>query len=359
MKKTLLFAICIAGFSFFGMSQVSIFDYDIASIGASFTQRSDTTPIVLPGTAGTGKVWDFSGLVNQKTTLITAVDPLTLPYGARFVGANIALHEDASINNYYFRKEAYGVVTLGLSMDFIGTGDTVCMIFSNPDTMITFPSVYGTSFKSNVYGNTKSPVNMHIDTVIMGTSYVVPVDSVRIIHHATKTTEMDAEGSLTLSTGTVNALRQITYETSIDSAYGYVNFAPLTGWYYFQSYTDTVTQFIWWTKYAGNAIVRMDFDSTSGNATRVDWLHIPNLGITTESALGEPQVYPNPAQSVINVMGTAQTEICLYNQLGALVLSTTATGQPQEINVESLPRGLYFVRTMNNNNYTSSRVVLQ
>jgi hypothetical protein len=359
MKKVVLSLVFLASMSLTAFCQVSIDESDISSIGAAFNQKTDTMPTVTPGNAGTGQTWNLSALNSHVSTTINVVAPLTLPRGNRFTTANLAL-TDGTINNYFFNKSNESVVAVGLTMDMMNTGDTICVIFDQPDTMITFNSVYQTEFYCYVHGDTKSGIDMLIDTTIMGNPVQIPVDSARIKHHAWKHSIMDGEGSLTLPNGTVDALRQSTYETTIDSVMAFVNFPPyLNGWYFYQSFSDTISQFIWWTKYAGNAIVSMDYDSNSMSVKKVEWLYVNNLGIRTDQALNESSVYPNPANSNLTVKSTAVVASAVLCDLtGKVIWSDTPAANTFNVPVSTISNGLYFLNLRDEQGNLESRKVM-
>jgi len=360
MRKILLLSLFVLTFSLQGFSQITLYDYDFASGVATFDQRTDTLPGVTPGPAGALQNWDFSGLASHDTTYYNTVVPASLPYGSVFPGATIALKETGSVNTFFFKNSAESIITIGLATDYMNTGDTICLFFNDPDTMLTLPSTFNSDFFTYVNADTKSRTHILIDTVVMGNPVQVPVDSVRIIHHSVKNSVIDAWGNLTLPNGTVPALRQLTHETSIDSVYAFINFPPfMTGWNYYQSFTDTATQFIWWTKYAGNAIVTLDYDSTLSAVVRAKWLYISNLGMSPVSNLSDFQVYPNPAQTQLNILGEQGYDIILYNSIGQALLRTTTTGQPQILDVSDLPRGMYVIQQNSPEGVKTDKVILQ
>ncbi len=64
-------------------------------------------------------------------------------------------------------------------------------------------------------------------------------------------------------------------------------------------------------------------------------------------------VYPNPAHTQINITGLNQvTAITLSNQLGQIVSSTTVDGLQHSIDVSTLPKGVYFLKTEGNKGAT-------
>ena len=75
------------------------------------------------------------------------------------------------------------------------------------------------------------------------------------------------------------------------------------------------------------------------------------LGIGKNTKSNDLKIYPNPAQSILNLDFNAdkgqQIEIKIYNSMGVLVMQkleiSTGDKQTSSVNIESLPRGVYFV----------------
>ena len=311
---------------------------DIASIGDVMDQRSDTIPIPGPGSAGASQTWDLSNLGSDVTKAISAVDPLTLPCGNRFTLANIALSEPDLLTNYFFSKTASGIANVGFTMDYLENGDTVCVIMTTPDTMVTFPSTYNTSFVSNAFGDTKS----HIDFVWS----VFQVDSARIKHIVHKSSVIDGWGTLILPNGSLPALRQCMHQTTIDTAWAYV--ASLGGWQFYTAQFDTIDQFIWWANDIGTAIVKMDFDSSSMSATNVDWLYKSGSGTQPYSGNFDINIFPNPVSNQVSIQTQLPYESgTIYDITGNVVMAFPyLSGQTKTINVNMLSDGIYFLKLL-------------
>ena len=60
-----------------------------------------------------------------------------------------------------------------------------------------------------------------------------------------------------------------------------------------------------------------------------------------ETEAGKVKVYPNPASETLRIDGLEADEIQVYNALGQLVKVVRGTN---EVNVNSLPEGLYLLR---------------
>jgi len=80
-----------------------------------------------------------------------------------------------------------------------------------------------------------------------------------------------------------------------------------------------------------------------------------------ESLLTNVQIYPNPANNLINVVLTnyENSEIIIYNTLGIKVLKEELSTSNQEINIENLPTGLYLIKIKNGNYIISEKLIKQ
>lgn len=69
-------------------------------------------------------------------------------------------------------------------------------------------------------------------------------------------------------------------------------------------------------------------------------------------------VYPNPAESVLNVKANAAFEYQLINSVGQMVMSGVANGNA-ELNVSDLNNGVYFLKVIANGNAQIEKVVIK
>ena len=70
-----------------------------------------------------------------------------------------------------------------------------------------------------------------------------------------------------------------------------------------------------------------------------------------------PVIYPNPAKSVINIMGDTPTfDMTIYNVTGQKLIEAKRVNQ---INVESLTAGMYFIKIHENNRYYTLKFLKQ
>jgi len=69
---------------------------------------------------------------------------------------------------------------------------------------------------------------------------------------------------------------------------------------------------------------------------------------------GELLIYPNPVTDVLNI--TKEIDIKLYDMVGNLIISKEKTTQ---INMTSLPSGIYNLNIIYNNKNINNRIIKQ
>ena len=69
-------------------------------------------------------------------------------------------------------------------------------------------------------------------------------------------------------------------------------------------------------------------------------------------------VYPNPAESVLNINANAAFDYQLINSIGQVVMSGSAEGNA-ELNVSELNKGVYFVKVIANGNANIQKVIVK
>ena len=67
-------------------------------------------------------------------------------------------------------------------------------------------------------------------------------------------------------------------------------------------------------------------------------------------------VFPNPANNVINVENAAGSQISLFNITGQEVLSIEVANANAALNVADLAEGIYVVRVNNNGKVATSKI---
>jgi hypothetical protein len=94
----------------------------------------------------------------------------------------------------------------------------------------------------------------------------------------------------------------------------------------------------------------------NGRAVKVEVLST----IASKNEVNNVSIYPNPANSVLNVLVTGNATVQLLDITGkVVVLQTNAiANQKQELNVENLANGIYLMKVYNDNFVSVSKVVI-
>jgi len=77
-----------------------------------------------------------------------------------------------------------------------------------------------------------------------------------------------------------------------------------------------------------------------------------------ENTLESLSVYPNPANSTLNIEGNAEFDYALYNGMGQMVIKGNANGKAQ-VNVNDLTKGVYFLRISTGTEVRVEKVVVE
>ncbi len=88
---------------------------------------------------------------------------------------------------------------------------------------------------------------------------------------------------------------------------------------------------------------------------------ICNVGLTENSLTSQVGVYPNPATDKVTVYvnnANKDSQIQVMNALGQVVITRTNLTEKNELNTESLTKGIYFVRVGSGKDFTTTKLVI-
>ncbi|MCW3086256.1 MAG: hypothetical protein JWP12_3622 [Bacteroidetes bacterium] len=111
----------------------------------------------------------------------------------------------------------------------------------------------------------------------------------------------------------------------------------------------------------GNFAVVITVGSCSDTSSCVA---IVGTGIHPASADNKLTVYPNPANDVVtvqieNVLLNRSATLSLYNTTGQLISETRISKEKTEIDLSSLPKGIYFIRLQDEHNVITKKITKQ
>jgi len=371
MKKIFFLISLFCAATLYAQTPISLDVNDLGAPVKHYNFRVDTAVdvLIVPGAPGANLAWNFAALhSNHDTVSVDLVDVSSVPMHSYFPAANIATVYDSSINVYFFNSNASGLTMHGIIRDFMSSSDSLKLVLSTPDTMLTLPANYGDSRTGFSYGNSKSHSHLLFDTSFSGFPVQVPIDTVHIIHRQNKTTDIDAWGNVTLPNNSFPALRQkdLTYTT--DSVWGYANtsaFPPpyntYSGWYYLITVNDTTTTYTWWKKSYGVPVVKMTMAHYLSNQVKqVEWAYDTPSGITENEILNS-SVFPNPSNDFIYITNISDLEeVVIFDIIGnEISRQNIGNNDMVKISVQDLANGLYFYNAYAKHGKTSGKFIVK
>lgn len=339
MKKICLLIGLITGM-YQAFAQIQLVRSDIGQIGDkvyygvidSFSQN------ISVGSAGANKVWDFNNLSPLLYDSAMLTDPSFVPEAP--TSANLAIVWSNEEDNEFWLVNDSGLQAVVLNPV---TSDEVL------SSRMPFPITYGMAGSDTVdFSITGTPDELGIP---------LPVDSVRITAYIRNEMEFDAWGSLTIPSGTFDALRMknVSYTDVL------VEVQVFGSWSELGSEIDTAYEYTWFGKdkkyqlaYAeADKNGRMSFFEYQVNAV------FPN---SVKELLDDNSVklYPNPANENISVSieGVSAFTYNIVDIAGRTVLRGTISGNAAEINTSTLKNGLYTINLYTENAKASRKVLV-
>jgi hypothetical protein len=350
-KQLLLFTSVIAVFT--ASAQITITDADIATVGKTILQKNDTMPTVSIGNSGASQTWNLAALNSHTTDTMYFVNPAGLPNASQFPSSNlgIKMRQQGQNTNVFANISSANLRALGIgaTVDIMGTPYNV-VLKNNPAEIISnFPATYNTTFNNNYV--TKGSFYFGIDPGIGFT-----VDSVRLVSHVNKTVTFDGWGSVTTPMGTYNSLRVETLKHNSDTISGYI--AMFGMWIDFQTTMDSSKTYDWWANGIGFNLASVTVDWVTENAISATWLpSLPTVGINEYTSAESVNVFPNPAQNVVNFMVDASKaqSIQVYDITGKMINAYTVSVNNPQIDITSFANGIYSYSVVGKNGVVLNR----
>ncbi|MBO4582105.1 MAG: C10 family peptidase [Bacteroidales bacterium] len=103
-------------------------------------------------------------------------------------------------------------------------------------------------------------------------------------------------------------------------------------------------------------------NADAGTGWEIEWIDNVNIN-EKEAGFGAIKVYPNPANSILNVevntINGEDADLMLYNVLGEMVANTSTTDARASINVDNLAKGMYLLKITTSQGSTTKKVTIQ
>jgi hypothetical protein len=336
MKKTLFGLTAFFWVPYALNAQITITASNFAAVTTTVSYV-DTVPAITPGSAGAGVTWDFSALHTHRTVTNTVMTPTAGVMGSSFPSSNMCVQRDT--NYLYLDTSNTKVEFWGVSGHILGNGVNNALVYTNPQTILTFPSTYTTTFKDTATYDRKFGYN----AIYQG----VQVDSLREKERIITSSTMDGWGWLTTpSSGAFSALRQNVLKKSVDSTWAKIVVGSYHYWTLLYGDTSNTRTYTYMTNVSWGPEVEIEYYADSTAIYEVRWSGmLTGVAEQTNSGIS---VYPNPASNYITIANPTNENItaAIYDLTGREVMKADATAG-KAIAVTSLQNGTYLISVLN------------
>lgn len=386
MKKNVLLILPLLLMALITNAQITVTNTAFASVGQTFQtnvvnglQRIDITP------AGPNQTWDMADL--QGTPIdFTIAAAASGAAGANFPTATIIMPEIGGVaGDGYVKVSANQMETVGVfaTIDGLITDFPVKLMPSRIDliTPMNYQNTSSSVYNLQVVLDPHTPAGTALDSSITaleastGNPPLVTVDSLRITFSATRTTEVDAWGSLTTPTGTYDVLRlkKVDYTNTVLEVKVTFFGVPNTLWQNLSDPNnvlgvdpatlpfgglDTIVTYEFWDENEQQPILKALTGSDGETATYGQYAR--QTGTSTKGQAltnGKAYVYPNPATDNFTLelknFEAGDYTLKMYNMLGKEVKNVPfrySGDTKMLIQTDDLNAGTYIYRIVNENN---------
>jgi len=363
MKKFLLV-------SFFGMTSIAAFNQITidqndfpGSDDTALVSISDDTNIDLTET-GANYTWDYSDLhiSSQRIDTFFNLSDASFLYQAQFnnvftepdyaadfysnligfdlpgaSGAGISISKPVSFVRV--TSSLYQNVGIGVELNEI----EVPMAADTIDVEYELPMTFGDSWNSDSY--------IYVD--------LNPAFNGIFQRYQYRTSEVDGWGTITTRFGTFDVIRvrsEIAYD---DSAYLDFGF----GGTWLELPTPDEAVYTWWSEGNKVPIMRVVAQSVGSveTITRVEFKdQSRNLAGITESENFAGQIYPNPANGIVNLtFDQGVNQVIIYTISGEIVYQNVVTESALNIDVQTWTSGVYLVKLIGDDAVSSTKLIVE
>jgi len=326
MKKFLCFQLLLlCGFSFGQVTLTSSLHGIVPGLTSSVL-KVDTTGFN-PGASGSAQTWNFSSLFTIGTAINSNyVDPSTTPYSSVYSSATVSNGDGSGGYSYYIQS--------GTELDYIGGSDGVTYVYYfDPLVVNKFPFSFGDGYVDNF------------------SAYYSGVSRT-----GTMTLTADGSGTLILPSGSYSALRVKSIENYTDSTSSVV------------VHVNIIT-YNWYIATEHFPVLQYSIAQLSGSTSSMSKQLLMSAAVVGIEELSNNEIelntYPNPATDIVTLEFYLKEEqnvsIELKNVLGQSVFSSVSefnNGSNRfEINMKTLPKGIYLAEVQCGNGHHTKRII--
>lgn len=315
-------------------------------------QNTDTLPAsgIVPGNSGASQTYDFSTLNDDLWDANTFIAPSAGILGTEYPMSNVC----SSGNDFdsYYDSSSTSLILWGVAGDLLLNGVDNAHIFSNPQTVITFPSTFNDTFTDTAeFDNT-----FEYNDYYMG--YFV--DSVREKEYIITTSLIDGWGNVTTPVQTFPCLRQNILKESVDSTWAKVVVGNVHYWLNLSG-DATSTQSYSYISEVG-PIVTLEYYADSNAIAQATWNPTQWTSVAQMEAKNNIHVYPNPSLGEFD-MTMNSTEVNDYiiemsTVLGQVIyhesLNSFSGKYNKHFDVKNYGEGFYMLKVYNKSGLVKS-----
>jgi len=342
-------------------SQITITQSDLMIVGTDINMYLDTNAPSLDfmGSA-TNQNWDFSTVVSDIIIQSDIVSPTGQAKANLFPTATAAIHRFGFNTQYYENTNNAGI--------FLGTVITVLdtQVYYQNYNILEYPATLGSQYMDAGDKNKGIVFPLGFDPDLTGPHPFV--DSTTSFSVEYYESNIDAYGMVKTPVAEYNVLRQYITITTIDSAFMYANgkwqpmSALLAGFLNKPlAKVDTTFAYGWIAKGMSLPVCNIEFDPNNNNKIlTVQWTNLIPVGIAENKATLPFEVYPNPADDVLNIKNTGMESMTfrILSQGGEEVVRGVLENSV-EIKIDFLAPGIYFLRVENNKGEIEVRKIVK
>ncbi len=314
-------------------------------IGQSYTMIEVWSPDnVNPGPAGANVNWNFSQFEGEDEYTVNFIDPAQTPFADSLAGldVNVAItvdydwDDDESFSFLQVNQQHTSVKAFG----FIPDDEPPVFYTLNPAPVVMkFPFAYGDSFESY----SEFAINFSDEFSMVTKEWTINT--------------ADAWGTLTNAMGTYNNVLRV------KSAYTDSTFIYIDGQLFSSDGSESV-EYVWYSPFRAHPVMLL-YGEKEGDEFYFDWLEYQ---VDESAGVNDPSItqvitYPNPATDILhvdNLNAGRSNLITITDMMGRIVLETKIAnqGSSMQIDVSSLPTGMYLLQELMNSQIISSSKIL-
>jgi len=326
MKKILLAFGLLPIFSFAQMTSANE-----AAIGStSNLYVCDSNTVTYSDVTGNGVTWDYRTLLGvqglTKTLSVEAINPNSID--SLFVGAT-KKYSIGTLLTTYFSSDASSRVSQGNIFTEESLGTVVLNWNENSQILNNYPFALNDEV-SDLFDGSIINENLFapIDTVASGNTY----------------SKIDGVGTLRLQQNDyTNVIRYNVRDTMnaviFNALFGEVNIQLVRNWFEYYDYsTSNLPIFV-------VISITLNSELLNNSSTLVLSKDQPNANLSlADNSLGLFNIFPNPANEVLNIEAEGDFTVSVLNTKGEEVLKNS---NAKTINVANFTSGIYFVKLQN------------